>query len=289
MNQNLGIANIIINIFKSFEKVTSIELSPKINLIFGKNSSGKSSIFQSLRLFRQSSASELAYEPPAFYRERGGIDIDIGYKGLVSGGKIKNNISLGVTTGIYSKKQIKNDVTLINSYAYVDKFYKAKNLISNKTILKSIYFSNADLRFVIDLPSYSFLNKKNKDTVLYDTSFFDRKPKDGEGKFGNIYPGFFYKAEIFKKFSELKSLDYEYTEFSKIDKKIIVKLLSEMIKFKNFFKLEPVKKTYESQWHQRQAEIQSLRRKFSEEVCFFIYVCLYFCLLNLGYCITKIL
>ena len=74
-------------------------------------------------MFRQSSASELAYEPPAFYRERGGIDIDIGYKGLVSGGKIKNNISLGVTTGIYSKKQIKNDVTLINSYAYVDKFY----------------------------------------------------------------------------------------------------------------------------------------------------------------------
>ena len=53
--------------FKSFEKDTSIELSPKINLIFGKNSSGKSSIFQSLRLFRQSSASELAYEPPAFY------------------------------------------------------------------------------------------------------------------------------------------------------------------------------------------------------------------------------
>ena len=104
--------------FKSFEKDTTINLSPKINLIFGKNSSGKSSIFQSLRLFRQSSASELAYEPPSYYRERGGIDIDIGYKGLVSGGKIKKNISLGVTTGIYKEKQVKNDVTLINSVSY---------------------------------------------------------------------------------------------------------------------------------------------------------------------------
>ena len=42
-----------LNKFKAFGSQTDIKLSPMINLIFGKNSTGKSSILQALRLFRQ--------------------------------------------------------------------------------------------------------------------------------------------------------------------------------------------------------------------------------------------
>ena len=40
--------------FKGFKENQEIEFVPKVNLIFGKNSTGKSSIFQTIRLFRQS-------------------------------------------------------------------------------------------------------------------------------------------------------------------------------------------------------------------------------------------
>ena len=40
--------------YKSFNKLSFVDFAPKVNLIFGKNSSGKSSILQALRLFRQS-------------------------------------------------------------------------------------------------------------------------------------------------------------------------------------------------------------------------------------------
>ena len=39
---------------KAFKGENEIEFAPMINLIFGKNSSGKSTINQALRLFRQS-------------------------------------------------------------------------------------------------------------------------------------------------------------------------------------------------------------------------------------------
>ena len=40
--------------FKGFEKKINLEFSPGINLIYGRNSAGKSTIIQSLRLLKQS-------------------------------------------------------------------------------------------------------------------------------------------------------------------------------------------------------------------------------------------
>ena len=47
------IKGIKLNKFKAFGNETEIQFSPMVNLIFGKNSTGKSSILQALRLIRQ--------------------------------------------------------------------------------------------------------------------------------------------------------------------------------------------------------------------------------------------
>ena len=46
--------SIILNNFKGYGQKTNIDLCPGVNLIYGKNSAGKSSIIQALRLARQS-------------------------------------------------------------------------------------------------------------------------------------------------------------------------------------------------------------------------------------------
>ena len=85
---------------KAFKGENEIQLAPMINLIFGKNSSGKSTINQALRLFRQSygynKLTPFNYESPSELRGKGGLDIDVGYSGLVNNGDLNSKISIGV-------------------------------------------------------------------------------------------------------------------------------------------------------------------------------------------------
>ena len=96
---------------KAFKGENEIEFAPMINLIFGKNSSGKSTINQALRLFRQSygfkKLTPFNYESPAELRGQGGLDIDIGYQGLVNNGDINAKMSLGIETGLYKPTENK--------------------------------------------------------------------------------------------------------------------------------------------------------------------------------------
>ena len=82
------IKGIKLNKFKAFNKQAEIKLSPMVNLIFGRNSSGKSSILQALRLIRQSyerdQLTPFNLESPEKYKDNGGIDIDIKYRGIIS-------------------------------------------------------------------------------------------------------------------------------------------------------------------------------------------------------------
>ena len=93
---------------KAFKGENEIQFAPMINLVFGKNSSGKSTINQSLRLFRQSygydKLTPFNYESPVELRGRGGLDIDVGYSGLVNNGNLNAKISLGVETRIYKNR-----------------------------------------------------------------------------------------------------------------------------------------------------------------------------------------
>ena len=69
---------------KAFKGENHVEFAPMINLIFGKNS-GKITINQALRLYRQAGVNKLTpfnYESPTELRGKGGLDIDVGY-GLI--------------------------------------------------------------------------------------------------------------------------------------------------------------------------------------------------------------
>ena len=139
--KRLYVKSIHLDNFKSFKENSKINLAPMVNLIFGQNSAGKSSIFQALRLFRQSyspgnNMSILNYESPLEYRGKGGLDIDIGFEGIVNDGKINKQIGLGVGIGTYDKRknELLNDGELKYKFKYVPKFYKGKNLIENKTV-----------------------------------------------------------------------------------------------------------------------------------------------------------
>ena len=96
--EKLYLSKIHLSNFKGWKKPTEIKLSPKINLIFGKNSSGKSSIIQSLRLFRQSYGSgnltPLNLESPTELKNTGGINIEGGYPGAISDGDLNENDSI---------------------------------------------------------------------------------------------------------------------------------------------------------------------------------------------------
>jgi len=69
------ISKVKIDNIKAFKENNEISLAPMINLVFGKNSSGKSTINQSLKLFRQSygldQLTPFNYEAP---QELRGID-----------------------------------------------------------------------------------------------------------------------------------------------------------------------------------------------------------------------
>ena len=100
-----------------------------INLIFGKNSTGKSSILQAIRLLRQSySQNQLTpfnLESPEKYKDNGGIDIDIQYRGIVTDNKEKDKLSIGIKTGILSFDNLKfldRDKEIIYEFKYDKKY-----------------------------------------------------------------------------------------------------------------------------------------------------------------------
>ena len=104
------IKSLYIKNYKSFQKGSEIDLSPMINLFFGKNSTGKSSIFQCLRLYRQSCGqgelTPLNFLSPDEYKGQGGFDLDVGYKGIINSSDTKNNLTLGLGTAIYDPATI---------------------------------------------------------------------------------------------------------------------------------------------------------------------------------------
>ena len=183
-----------------------------INLIFGKNSTGKSTLLQALRLFRQSYGTgrltPFNYEPPQQYVGNGGLNIDVGYKGIVNDGLLSKNISLGVETGLYDKQKkevLKNTNLLQYYYEYKSKFYIGKNLVKDKTILKKIKFSNFLGENTIEFPNTKFF-KENTEFAeklefrhnIASGAFFLSRPekKNLDNIFPSYYLPYYYKTSF---------------------------------------------------------------------------------------------
>lgn len=281
--RRLFLKKINISNFKSFKNNNQIELAPMVNLIFGQNSAGKSSIFQALRLFRQSYSpgSNLAlfnYEAPPELRGKGGLDIDIEYKGIVNEGDIKKKIELGVNIGQFmqSNESITNSSQINYKFKYVPKFYKGKNLIKNKTIPSNINFSTGEDFISIDFTNHVFF----KDN---DPKFSSLRPKEytfrlqqrnsalnkeiGANPYGSIYDPFFFETKINKNETKLNSINKIYDIFSSIKKEKIIEVLS-LIE-KSISKKDDKKNnkwSNEERFFERRSNTRNIRKKINQEL-----------------------
>ena len=222
--EKLYLSKIHLSNFKGWKKPTEIKLSPKINLIFGKNSSGKSSIIQSLRLFRQSYGSgnltPLNLESPTELKNTGGINIEGGYPGAISDGDLNKKMGIGVyvkgdSTG--KQKKIDENLNIIDSdhydqygviynYKYLNKFYKGKGLINEKTVLESLQITNKKFKVKIHFPKTSFFKENSSEgTYINETQellsgnySFLRRIDNEENKhiFESAYPPYYYSTSI---------------------------------------------------------------------------------------------
>ena len=218
--------------FKAFGNETDIELSPMINLIFGKNSTGKSSILQSLRLLRQSYGKDqltpFNLESPEKYKDNGGIDIDIQYRGIITDNNEKEKLTLGIKTGILSydnSEYLDADKQVIYEFKYDNKFYSSGNqLIKDKVLLNSLNITNRvqNVSYKLEFPK---VNKFKDDSdiayKLLSQVKFQRKEdfERDQNKYSSLYSPYYYNIKL--KELNIENLEGLYKEFCKLKKEII--------------------------------------------------------------------
>ena len=107
------IRKLFIENFKGFSKRNDILFSPSINLFYGKNSAGKSSIIQSLRLLKQSLLIQgppipLLLVLPSYTRVTGSLTFQEGITGIINSKDKNKELLLGLSSyGTYSKENKK--------------------------------------------------------------------------------------------------------------------------------------------------------------------------------------
>ena len=253
--ERLFIEKLHLENYKSFKEDAVVKLAPMVNLIFGKNSAGKSSIFQALRLFRQSYAAgninSLNYESPPEYKGKGGLDIDIGYKGIINEGNEKKKLKLGIGIGSYSneKNKISHAGSINFSYKYIDKFYKGENLIQNKTIPNSVSFTNSKDSITIDFPKHKFFKETDRkfESLLRETpsiTFFRRRYRTRGPEisaYGSIYDPFYFTTKINVEKTELSSVREVYKIYKNCNEKKLTDFIKTLIL--NFSIIEKNKKS----------------------------------------------
>ena len=229
------IKGIKLNKFKAFNKQAEIKLSPMVNLIFGRNSSGKSSILQALRLIRQSyerdQLTPFNLESPEKYKDNGGIDIDIKYRGIISDNNEKDNLSLGVKTGILSndnKTILDSDKEIVYEYRYDKNFYKeGEQLIKDRVLLKSINILNktTKIKFKLNFEKANIFDETSDIAWNFanQDKYSDKKDFVNEVEnYKSLYSPYYYNIKLEN--LEIKSLEKIYKKINN-NKKLIIEFL----------------------------------------------------------------
>ena len=242
-SRRLYIKNLEISNYKGFKDKKKVELAPMVNLIFGKNSSGKSSIFQALRIFRQSyqlgNLTPFNYESPQEYRGKGGIDIDIDYKGIINDGKQNKELGLGVSTGVYiaDKNQIEDHCSLEYRYKFVKNFYTNTKLVGNKTIVTNLKFSNKNDSIEMNFPKYHFIKEGDEKYNFLEQNMFlinrrlGRVTSKDRDPYGSTYPPYYYDAKIDLSRSKIGMINEIFDYYKTVNKKKLIQILELIRKF----------------------------------------------------------
>ncbi len=234
---------------KAFRGENDIKFAPMINLIFGKNSSGKSTINQALRLFRQSygfdKLTPFNYESPTDLRGKGGLDIDVGYAGIVNNGDLNAKISLGVETGIYQNhvdKILESKRSLNYTFQFKKNFYTGKNLVKERTILSKINYSNKDGEITINLPKYKFFEDKSdlgkairQGQRFHSGDYFIRQRSQkflDDSIYKSVYHPYYYTTEFKTENIKIKAIEEFFLEIKKANlNKIFYEFYQEFLKY----------------------------------------------------------
>ena len=168
---NSSFSKIILENFKGYGKNTTVELSSGVNLIYGKNSAGKSSIIQSIRLMRQSlllknSNTPLVPLPPTDLSLEGVIQFPEGLEGLVYAKDKSREVRLGLEIKRDSsdtKKTLFN--TLIHGFKVQkskdDNFVDLSSLVLKRDCIKDNEINNeTDIK--INFDKKNWFNKNDK-------------------------------------------------------------------------------------------------------------------------------
>ena len=230
---NSSFSKIILENFKGYGKNTTVELSPGINLIYGKNSAGKSSIIQSLRLMRQSlllknSNTPLIPLPPTDLSLDGIIQFPEGIEGLVYAKDKLREVRLGI--------EIKRDTTntkktLLNTVIHGFKVQKSKDdnfADLTSLVLKRDSLENNEIKnetdIKINFDKKNWFNKEDKfGKFLEDMSEFS-------GPFNNSDVGW-----VFNETTDTildKDIFYENGKIEKLKIVGVEQLFDEIIKDK---------------------------------------------------------
>ena len=154
------IKSLVIENFKGYAQETKINFSPTINLFYGKNSSGKSSIIQSLRLLKKSllvlgPPVPFVLIPPYYTRVTGSLNFQEGLEGIINSKDLNKKLKLGISSygGIdQSNGKKRASRYLVHSFKHqndelnVNQIQFGRNLLSEEDY-KETLFSKFDLKF----------------------------------------------------------------------------------------------------------------------------------------------
>ena len=233
---------IILENFKGYGEHTTVNLCPKINLIYGKNSAGKSSIIQSLRLIRQSlllrnTNVPFVPLPPTDLTLVGNIQFPEGIEGIIYAKDKSRELKLGLE--IKQTSSISDDVifnTLIHGFKVQknknDNFADLSSLLLKRDVLKNNQLKN-ETEVKLSFDKKNWFNKNDKfGKFLEDMSEFS---------------GPLYRSDIGWNFDDAqdsiidKDFYYENGEIIKIKLGLIEKLFDKIEK-----NISSSKKTIES-------------------------------------------
>ena len=164
-------SKVILENFKGYGKNTEIDLCEGVNLVYGKNSAGKSSIIQSLRLIRQNLLivnTPVPFVPiaPLNLGMAGKIQFPEGIEGIIFAKDKKRELKLGVEIETnFSNKEDINKRTLIHSFLVPSKNSPTRADLKSIELkfTKSIKDNIADNTHIkINLGKKNVFNNKSK-------------------------------------------------------------------------------------------------------------------------------
>lgn len=268
-------SKIILENFKGYGKNTEIDLCEGVNLVYGKNSAGKSSIIQSLRLIRQNLLilnTPVPFVPiaPLNLGMAGKIQFPEGIEGIIFAKDKKRELKLGVEIQTnFSNKDDINKRTLIHSFLVPSKnsLTRADLKSIELKFLKNIKENQVENSHIkINLGKKNIFNYKNKiANFLEDVSEFSgpfssrneigfRFEKNENSPIDDTYVHENASIEIFKLSLIKKSFEEINKELEKNKKKILKYLSNVYIKSKTINSKKNKKITEETFKIQRERE-----------------------------------